>query len=147
MQPEPTIKFMRTMATVAAGTEAFCIVDTKGYDYGTFTYVTELATVASSQDLVALAHNDTLATAYTHADVETLSVGGTDFTIVAESTSFANIYQFNVDLRSKKRYIILSYESDGIHSGVGLAMLHKSEDQIPVTIATTADGVRNLVRL
>ena len=145
MLPKFDVVPMREIDTVAGGTNAFGIVDTKGYDYAKILYITAKATAASSQDAVGLAEDDTLATAYTDASAISTFLGGTAFTAVAESTSYSNAYVMNIDLRGRKRYIAMTYESDATHSGCMVALLGRKEDGDETTHATTVHGTRNIV--
>lgn len=144
MLPNLTVVPMREIDTVAGGTAAFGIVDTKGYDFAKLVYVTAKATVASSQDFFDFGHCDTLATAYTDTGVTTICTGTTDLTVVAESTDYSNVYTFNVNLVGRKRYLAMRYESDGTHSGCMFAILGRKEDGHEATVATTAHGTRNI---
>lgn len=147
MLPNLTVVPMRELDTVAAGTAAFGIIDTKGYDFAKIVYATAKSTGASAQDYVDLGHCDTLATAYTDTGVVTIVTGTTDHTIVAESTDYSNVYVFNVDLRGRKRYLCMRYESDMTHSGSMLAILARKEDGSEATVATTAHGTRNVMNI
>jgi hypothetical protein len=136
---------MRELASVAAGTAAFGIVDTQGYDFAKIVYFTQKATAASSQDACNLAEDDTLATAFTDATEIDGCDGTADFTLAAESTSYSNAYVYNVDLRGRKRYLAMTYESDAIHAGCMVALLGRKADGDEATVATTAHGARNIV--
>lgn len=144
MLPNLTVVPMREINTVAGGTAAFGIVDTKGYDFAKLIYATTKATAASSQDYFDFGHCDTLATAYTDTGVTTICTGTTDLTVVAESTDYSNTYVFNVDCRGRKRYLVMRYESDATHLGAMLAVLGRKEDGAEATVATTAHGTRNI---
>ncbi len=141
LQPVP----MREIDTVAGGTAAFGVIDTKGFDYATLLYLTAAATAASSQDKLNLAEDDTEPTAFTDATEVDGFDGANDYTIVAESTTKSNVYQFNVDLRGRKRFLAMEYESDATHSGCMLACLMRKHVGPPETVATTLHGVRNIV--
>lgn len=146
MLPNLTVVPMRELATVAGGTAAFGVIDTQGYDFAKIVYATPKATVASSQDHLNLAEDDTLPTAFTDAtEIDGCSGTDSDFTIVAESTDYSNVYTYNVDLKGRKRYLAMNYESDGIHGGCMLAILGRKADGAEATVATTAHGTRNIV--
>lgn len=145
MLPVLQVVPMREIDTVAGGTAAFGIVDTQGYDYAKIVYVTAKATAASSQDALNLAEDDTLATAFTDATEVDGFDGTADYTITAESTSYSNTYVFNVDLKGRKRYLAMTYESDATHSGCMVAILGRKADGDEATVATTAHGTRNIV--
>ena len=136
---------MREYYTVAGGTAAFGIIDTKGYDFLSVIYQTGLATAGSSQDACNLAEDDTLATAFTDATEIALCDGTADFSVAAESTTHSNVYRYDVDLRGRKRYIAMTYESDATHFGAMTAILMRKADGAPATVATTAHGQRNIV--
>jgi hypothetical protein len=136
---------MREFDTVAGGTAAFGVVDTKGYDYAKIIYLTGKATAASSQDACNVYEDDTLTTAVSNATEIDGCDGTADFTLIAESTTFSNAYVYNVDLRGRKRYISFSYESDATHYGSMVALLGRKADGTEATIATTAHGARNIV--
>lgn len=145
MLPNLQVVPMREIDTVAGGTAAFGIVDTKGYDYAKLVYVTAKATAASSQDALNLAEDDTLATAFTDATEVAGFDGSADYSIVAESTDYSNCYVFNLDLRGRKRYLAMTYESDATHSGSMVAILGRQADGDEATVATTAHGTRNII--
>ena len=145
MLPVLQVVPMREIDTVAGGTAAFGIVDTKGYDYAKIVYVTALATAASSQDAINLAEDDTLATAFTDATEVSGFDGTADYSVTAESTTHSNAYVFNVDLTGRKRYLAMTYESDATHSGCMVAILGRKADGDEATVATTAHGTRNIV--
>ena len=138
---------MREFATVAGGTAAWGIVDTKGYDFAKIIYFTSKATAASSQDAINLAEDDTLATAFTDSTEIPLCDGTADYTVVAESTDYSNSYVYNVDLRGRKRYVHMTYESDATHFGAMVAILSRQENGPEATVATTAHGTRNIVNI
>jgi len=138
---------MREYATVAGGTAAFGVVDCKGYDFAKIVYSTSKATGASSQDACNLAEDDTLPTAFTDATEIDGCDGMADFTMVAESTSFCNNYVYNVDLRGRKRFLSMTYESDMTHFGAMFAILGRKQDGDEATVATTAHGTRNIVNV
>jgi hypothetical protein len=136
---------MREFATVAGGTAAFGTVDTLGYDYAKIVYFTAKATAASSQDACNLAEDDTAPTAFTDATEIDGCDGTADFTLIAESTSFSNAYVYNVDLKGRKRYLAMTYESDATHYGAMVAILGRKADGDEATVATSAHGARNIV--
>jgi hypothetical protein len=138
---------MREYATVAAGTAAFGVVDTKGYDYAKIIYLTGKATAASSQDVCNVYEDPTLTTAVSNATEIDGCDGTADFTLVAESTSFSNAYVYNLDLRARQRYISMAYESDATHFGAMVALLGRREEGSEATVATTAFGTRNVVNV
>jgi len=145
MLPKLTVVPMREIDTLAAAAAAFGVVDTKGYDFAKIVYLTGKATAASSQDAWLLGEDDTLSTAITDTTAISGCTGVTDFTVVAESTSYSNTYVFNLDLRGRKRYISASYESDATHTGAMFAILSRKEVGDEETVATTAHGTRNIV--
>ena len=147
MLPDLQAVPMREYATVAGGTAAFGVVDTKGYDFAKILYVTSKATAASSQDACNVGEDDTLATAFTDSTEIAGCDGTADFTLVAESTSYSNVYSYNLDLRGRKRYITFTYESDATHYGCMLALLGRKEDGAEATVATSAHGTRNIVNV
>jgi len=138
---------MREYATVAGGTAAFGVVDTKGYDFAKVCYITSKATAASSQDACNLGKDDTLPTAFTDSTEIALCDGTADFTVVAESTTYSNVYTYNVDLSGRKRYLTLTYESDATHYGCAVTILGRKVDGAEETVATSAHGTRNIVNV
>ena len=147
MLPNLQVVPMREFDTVAAGTAVLGIVDTKGYDFAKICYITCKSTGASSQDACNLAEDDTLPTAFTDATEIDGCDGTADFTLVAESTSYSNVYTYNVDLRGRKRYLALTYESDMTHYGCAVAILGRKVDGAEETQATSAHGTRNIVNV
>lgn len=147
MLPEMQVVPMREYATVAGGTAAFGVVDTKGYDFAKICYITSKATAASSQDACNLAEDDTLPTAFTDSTEIPLCDGTADFSLIAESTSYSNVYTYNVDLRGRKRYVSFTYESDATHYGCMVAVLGRKARGAEETVATSAHGTRNIVRV
>lgn len=147
MLPNLQVVPMREYDTVAAGTAAFGIVDTKGYDYAKICYITCKSTGASSQDACNIGEDDTIATAFTDSTEISGCDGTADFTLVAESTSYSNVYVYNVDLKGRKRYITFTYESDMTHYGCMVAMLGRQADGAEATVATSAHGTRNIVNV
>ena len=153
MVPNPTVKFMRDPVTVAGGTIAFGIIDTKGFDYGVFLYLDGPNTAAGTPDIIRMGHDDTLSTAVTDGTVLTAFQGGTaidsthGFVLQAISVTGGarNTAYFGMDLRGKKRYISMDYEADGTHSGSMVALLSRAEDE-NVTLQTdvTVAGIRHL---
>lgn len=147
MLPDLSVVPMRELATVAAGTAAFGVVDTDGYDYAKIIYLTQKATAASSQDACNVYEDDTLTTAVSNATEIDGCDGTADFTLAAESTTMSNAYVYNIDLRARKRYISMTYESDAIHAGGMVALLGRREKGTEATVATTAHGTRNIVNV
>lgn len=145
MLPVLDVVPMRELDTVAAGTAAFGVVDTKGYDFAKIIYLTGKSTGASSQDACNVYEDDTLTTAVSNATEIPGCDGTADFTLVAESTTMSNAYVYNIDLRGRKRYISFSYESDMTHYGCMVAMLGRKADGAEATLATTSHGQRNVV--
>lgn len=153
MVPNGNLKWMRAPVTVAAGTEAFGIVDRKGFDYGHFVVPNGLNTAAGAPTVIRMGHDDTVSTAVTDGTVLTAFQGGTatsstvGFVIADESSTKGNSFEFFMDLRGLKRYVSLGFNSDGTHNGVMLASLHREKDGgIPVAdIVTTNDGSRNII--
>lgn len=145
MLPDLDVMPMREYATIAGGTAAFGVVDTKGYDYAKIIYLTSKATAASSQDECNVFEDDTLTTAVSNATEIDGCDGTADFTLIAESTDYSNAYVYNIDCRARKRYLSMSYESDATHFGCMVALLGRREEGSEVTVATTAFGARNIV--
>ena len=152
MVPKTDVVLMGTnsMVTVAGGAVCESWVDTRGYDYGKFIYLTGVSTAAAGDtcDACELAHNDTLPTAFTTAGYAILDgCDGTagDFTLPTISSTHASAIVFNVDLRGKKRYIAMRVECDATHTGAAIALLTRKEEGEEATTATTAQGVRTIV--
>ena len=150
MLPYGDVKFMRTPQTVGtdlgAGTEAFGIVDRSGYDYATILLLQGITTVAApaADDLLAVGHDDTVATAVTDATALTPFVGATDFTLPTPSSTHGSAYQFNIDCRGLKKYLCVGWETDGASFPQAIAILHRGDDGQYQTASTltTADTVK-----
>lgn len=145
MLPVLDVVPMRELDTVAAGTAVIGVVDTKGYDYAKLLYITSKSTGVSAQDFLDLAESDTIPTAFADGTAVEGFDGTADYSIVAESTTFSNVYVFNVDLKGRKRYLVTNYESDMTHYGCWVALLGRKADGDEETVATTAHGARNIV--
>jgi hypothetical protein len=147
MLPDLDVVPMRELASVAAATAAFGVVDTLGYDYAKIVYLTGTSTGVSSQDACNVYEDDTLTTSVTDATEIDGCDGTADFTLVAESTTTSNAYVYNIDLRARKRYISMTYESDMTHYGGMIALLGRRARGTEATVATSAHGTRNIVNV
>jgi len=145
MLPQLDIELMHSsLSTIAAGTEAFGKVDTRGYDFCKILVVDGIPTAANTPDYFRIGDCDTAPTAF--ADCTALLTQGTDYTVAASSTTKANAYTCDIDLRGKDRYIGVGYESDATQKGVLIAILGRKRDGgAQSTVATTAEGVRNVL--
>jgi hypothetical protein len=148
-----TIPMFSGITMTSAGT-VFGSVDTKGFDY----LVVSLAagTGAAAQTAVTtlqLCESDTAPTAYTDGDAVTAFVGAAavstsaGFVLPALSSTKLNTFQFNVDLKGRKRYIGIDFAPTLQTVGVGcVAVLSKAADGAEIkTVATGTDGARLIV--
>lgn len=127
-----------TQGTNGATTTA--LIDTLGYDFMSLDLVqTTSNDTTNNLSLCKLQECDT--SNGTFADVSG-TVGDTDWTIPAASTSAAQGYKFNLDLRHRKRYLKLSITGLTTQTFHAIANLFAGE-RVPVN-ATDA-GVAALI--
>lgn len=156
MQPEvKTIPMFEGLTMTSAGT-VFGTVDTLGFDHLTISLEAGTGNAASTAvTTLRLCEDDTAPTAYTDGDAITACVGAAatstsaGFVLPALSSSKKNIYQFNLDLRGRKRYVGVNFAPEKQTVGVGCqAILSRKRDgaaPVDTTAATTADGARLIV--
>jgi hypothetical protein len=128
------------------GTATGEIIDTLGYDYCTVDVIAHTANVVSNTLSVLKLQEADVTNSSSFANVSG-GLGGTDFTIATNaytSTTNQNLWKFNVDTRSRKRYlkVIASPQTTMIIAGV--ANLHRGE-QAPIS-ASKANAL-NLVEI
>jgi hypothetical protein len=138
----------------SAGT-VFGQVDTKGYNYLIINLEAGTGDAASTAvSTLRCCESDSSMTAYTDGDAITACVGAAatstsaGFVLPALSSSKKNIYQFNIDLHGRKRYVGINFAPEKQTVGVGCqANLMRSDlDPVDSTAATGADGARLIVR-
>lgn len=157
MQPEcKTIPMFEGLTMTSAGT-VFGQVDTLGYDY--LIVDLEAGTGAAASTAVTtlrMSESDTSMTAYTDGTAITNCVGAAatstsaGFVLPALSSSKKNVYQFNIDLRARKRYISINFAPEKQTLGVGcqahLFRVNTGDGPALETVATGSDGARLVVR-
>jgi uncharacterized protein (DUF1778 family) len=119
------------------GATASGIIDTLGYDWLTVDVIATTADVVSNKPTVVKLQeaDDTNSTSF--ADI-TGTRGGTDFTIPNANTAATavvqNNYKFNVDCRTRKRYIQAVYSPQTTQTVTVVGNLGRGENA-PVTAA------------
>lgn len=148
-----TIPMFEGLTMTSAGT-VFGTVDTYGYDYLAIDLEAGTGEAASTAvTTLRLCEDDTAPTAYTDGDAVTACVGAAatstsaGFVLPALSSSYKNIYRFNIDLRGRKRYIGINFAPTKQTVGVGCqAHLFRAKTGPAMeTAATSADGARLVV--
>jgi hypothetical protein len=111
MMPQPKIVFALDETSTTAAATATARFDTLGYDHLTIWSVAGTANVVSNKPTVLKLQEADTTDATNLANISGF-VGGTDFTIpnanTAATATLQNDYQFNVDCRARKRYIVVS---------------------------------------
>jgi len=146
-----TVILEETQSATSSG-DVFATVDTKGYDYMVFQVLAGTAEAAGSAEILRIGESDTTPTDVT-TDCTVLpafscgaAVAATcDNTLPAISSTKQNIYQMNMDLRGRKRYIAVDFTP--VKQLVAISLLahlfkNNSGDDPLATQATTADGLR-----
>lgn len=137
----------------SAGT-VFGAVDTRGYDFAVINLEAGTGDAASTAvTTLRLCEDDTAPTAYSDGDAITACVGAAatstsaGFVLPALSSSKKNVYQFNLDLRGRKRYIGLNFAPTKQTVGVGcqINLFRPADGPAMATAATSADGARLIV--
>jgi hypothetical protein len=155
MRPEcKTIPMFEGLTMTSAGT-VFGVVDTKGFDFciidvcaGTgeaaSTAITEL-NMSESDTLLTAVSDGTAVTAFVGASAISTSAG---FVLPALSSTTSNVYQMNVDLRGRKRYLAIDFAPAKQTVGVsGVAHLFNANDAADIAVAGTAvAGMRVIAR-
>lgn len=98
--------------TASNGSTNLADVDTKGYDYLQFTVGVKSGSAAETAlSGLRVCESDSAITAYTDGTAVTALVGAAavstsaGFVLPARSSTTDNLYQLNLDLRGRKRYI------------------------------------------
>jgi hypothetical protein len=138
-----------TAITAASANTAY--VDTQGYDYLSVCIEEMSASAATQLTNLSLREDDTVPTAFTDASTIVAFTGGTatsatvGFVKPTPSSTTANVYRLNVDLRGRKRYIALKFDPAVSTRAAAQALLFKKEDGEDGTIATGTAGCRLVV--
>jgi len=155
MNPEcKTIPMFEGLTMTSAGT-VFGSVDTLGFDYCIVSL--EAGSGAAAQTAVTtlrMCEADTAPTAYTDGTAITACVGAAatstsaGFVLPALSSTVGNTYQFNIDLKGRKRYLGINFAPTLQTVGVGCqAILFRAADGADIkTVATGTKGTRLIVR-
>jgi len=119
------------------GATASGIIDTLGFDFASIAIIAATADVVSNKPTVCKIQEADTTDASNFADIVGLR-GGTDFTIPNANTAATavvqNLYQFNVDLRGRKRYLQAVYSPQTTQTVTVVANLAKGE-QAPTSAA------------
>jgi len=136
MMPSPkSVVVVVPGATVSSGATASGSIDTLGYSYCVVDVIAGTsATDSYTLSKLTLTHNTSAATGGTN-----LAVGDTDFTIPVSNVT-TPIAQLRVDLRGKKRYLVLQLTPDTPAYVSAIAHLYKA-DEAPVSAAKAGVGV------
>lgn len=144
------IPMFEGISMTSAGT-VFGTVDTLGFDFCQINLEAGTGEAASTAvTTLRLAEADTLLTAYTGGTAVTAFVGAAatstsaGFVLPALSSTKKNVYQMNVDLRGRKRYLGINFAPEKQTLGVGCqAVLSRAADGADIaTVATGTDGFR-----
>jgi len=147
-----TVILEETQSATSSG-DVFATVDTKGYDYCVFQILAGTGEAAqTSVEILRMGHADTVPTDVT-TDTTVLpafscgaAVAATcDSILPALSSTKQNIYQMNIDLRGKKRYLAVDFTP--VKQTVAISLLahlfrENQGDNPLATLATTSDGIR-----
>jgi hypothetical protein len=155
MNPEvKTIPMFEGITMTSAGT-VFGSVDTKGFDFCTISLAAGTGNAASTAvTTLRVCESDTAPTAYTGGTAVTQFVGAAavstsaGFVLPALSTTTDNVYQMNIDLKGRKRYLGINFAPENQTVGVGcIAILSKAAESNDIaTVATGTAGLRLLQR-
>lgn len=141
MQPLSKVAVVISPVSKTNGATATGTVDCKGFDFVTLDLVAATADTASNKpSVLTLTEGDTTSAFATFSGC----VSGTDYTIPSASTSAAQVYKFNLDLRGRKRYLKLTVSPRTTQIVCALANLHKG-DKAPIN--TTRSGAAMQVDL
>lgn len=157
MNPEcKTVPMFEGITMTSAGT-VFGSVDTLGYDYLIIDLEAGTGEAASTAvTTLRCCESDTAPTAYTDGTAITACVGAAatstsaGFVLPALSSTTENTYQFNIDLRGRKRYIGINFAPEKQTVGVGaqakLFRVNTGDGPAQETVATGTAGARLVVR-
>jgi hypothetical protein len=111
MMPQPKVVFALDETSTTAAATATARFDCLGYDALTIMVRAGTANVVSNKPTVLKLQEADTTDATNLVNISGF-VGGTDFTIpnanTAATATLQNDYQFNVDCRARKRYIVVS---------------------------------------
>jgi len=144
---------LEQMQSASASGDVFGTVDTKGFDY--MVMQCELATVSAAHtamEILRMGEADTVPTDVTTdcTVLPALSCGAAvaatcENILPALSSTKQNLFQFNVDLRGRKRYLAIDLTPVQTCSWISMVahlFRNNSGDDPLATVATTADGLR-----
>lgn len=125
-------------SVTAAATATAVAVDTGAAGYrarrvSIALMMTTADVVSNKPQTLKIQHSDTT-DATNYSDISGF-VGGTDFTIPNADTANANLYQFNLDMRGKKRYLKLLVSPRTTQTIVALASLYADQAAAGATAA------------
>lgn len=143
MLPQNKVVFALDETSKTAGATATALIDCLGYDHLTLSVKCGTADVVSNKPTVLKLQEAETTDASNLANISGF-VGGTDFTIpnavTAATAAVQNVYQFNVDLRGRKRYIGLSLSPATTQLVKAVAILGRAE-QAPITAAKAGSAL------
>jgi len=138
----------------SAGT-VFDALDTKGFDHCVIALIAGTGDAASTAvDTLRVCESDTDPTAYSDGTAVTQFVGAAatstsaGFVLPALSSSVQNVYQMEIDLKGRKRYLGLNFAPEKQTVGVAcVGILMRPADGADIaTVATGTAGLRLLQR-
>ena len=153
--PDFTLRVLIAPSTqLAAAASQTAAVDTKGYDY---LFVVgsdseEDKSAASKWTELRLSESDTTPTAFTDGTAIVAFEGGTEvdathgFEIPTASTTVANGFAFKVDLRGRKRFIVIEQKHPATDHIASYALLMRADrGSEAAVLTTTLARARNVV--
>lgn len=152
-----TFVMLHPTTAITAASVNFGRVDTKGFDYLTIDVVGISASAATQVTALGVGEDDTAATAFTDTGVSRIVAltGGTATSSTAgfvlptpqSAGAYGNRYRFNVDLRGRKRYIVVDYQPAVTDQACIIAHLYKCEDGPADTTSTIVTAGVDFSRL
>lgn len=141
--PNPKLAICISQITVSNAGTVTGRIDTLGYDYLNLAVVMGTTNAATNNPTVfKIGEGDTTST---YTDIAALTGdGATGWTIpsMSDATTTENAFLFNIDLRGRKRYLLLTISPLTTHLVTAMGQLYRAE-QLPIT--TTSAGVLALV--
>lgn len=132
------VVFLQTTSATNGATVTSQNLDTLGADFVSIDIVgTTSDNTTNKPSVLKLQHSDTT-DATNFSDI---SVGGTDFTVPTQGTNTSTVQpmKFNVDVRTRKRYLRLLISPVTTQSFTAIANLHRM-DRVPVSAADAGVG-------
>ena len=133
MLPQPKVVFALDETSKTAAATATALIDTLGFDHLVLAVKAGTADVVSNKPTVLKLQEADTTDASNLANIAGF-VGGTDFAIpnanTAATATLQNTYQFNVDLRGRKRYIGLSISPATTQLIKAVAVLSRGEQGV-----------------